>query len=80
MAKCCKIRDIQPCEVCIYLHYVRKKLPFSPRDTNKILNLQTSQGCIFRILQNFATKLCCSANRRIGFLAVPKDFVLRTRV
>ena len=38
--------------------------------------LQTSQGYIFRVLPNFGSKLCNSANRRILFLAVvTEDFV-----
>ena len=39
-------------------------------------NLQTSQGYIFRILQDFATKLCHFSNFKVLFLAVAKDFVL----
>ena len=41
-----------------------------------ILNLQTLQGYIFRILQHFGTKLSVSINLRILFLVVAEYFVL----
>ena len=37
-------------------------------------NFQTSQGCIFRVLQHFTTKLCNVTNFEMLFLAVLIDF------
>jgi hypothetical protein len=45
-----------------------------------IQNLQISQGYIFRILQQFATKLCNFTNFNMLFLAVVMDFVLLAEI
>jgi hypothetical protein len=90
-AKCCKMRQIQPCEICTFcinLYYARENAPFSaqmwcifPRvNTNLNKIVQISQGYIFLILHHFATKLCNFTNFNMLFLAVVMDFVLLAQI
>ena len=48
----------------------------SAHNIKNIQNLQTSHGCIFLILQYFATKLCSFTNFKMLFLAMVIDFAL----
>ena len=70
VTKCCTIRKIQPCEVCIFCICLLLRAEiitiFEPK---MVQNLQTLQDYIFQALQHFATKSCIFTNYSMFFLA-----------
>ncbi len=48
----------------------------SARNTKVYKSIQNLQGYIFRLLQDFATKLCNFTNFKMLFVTVVMDFVL----
>lgn len=88
VAKCCEVREIQPCKVCkIRIFCVTRGKPatspanfgsnvvgFSARNTSIYNDLQSLLSYVFRIFQHFATKLFTCTNFEMLFPAVPIDF------
>ena len=78
VAKCCRVRKIQPSKFrIIYLYYAGKTYcSFFRAYYEYTQNLQTLQGYIYPILEHFRAKICYFTNFRVTSLAVVIDLLI----